>query len=284
MTWMKLDDRILEHPKFIRAIRIGGSEALHLWLGLRAWCAQALSDGHVPEDMIEEVRGPRKGRERSLEALVEVGLVERTEVGWKLHDYSDWADSREDVLAARKKSAERQKASRRRRNGESQGTDHHESHGMSQRDAGVTSGVTHASVAPSVTHPPRARTETDTDTETLYPPVAPQGGQTANGDPWGLTPEPKPRGRGRARGVKTLLPEDWQPNDEHRAESGRVGVNCDDQAERMRDWARAKGERKADWDAAFRNWLRTAADRAGVRPPPVAGRRADGLDDIEVGS
>jgi len=81
-----------------------------------------------------------------------------------------------------------------------------------------------------------------------------------------------------------LLPEDWHPNDDHRAEAGRVGVNCDDQAERMRDWARAKGERKADWDAAFRNWLRTAADRAGVRPPPVAGRRADGLDDIEVGS
>lgn len=192
MTWMKLDDRILEHPKFIRAVRIGGSEALHLWLGLRAWCAQALSDGLVPEDMIDEVRGPRKGRDRALDALLTVGLVERSESGWTLHDYLEWSDSREEVLAARKKAAERQKVSRHRRNCESQNTGQRESRGMSRSDTGVTSSVSHTSVTPSVTRPPRARTETDTETETEDPPVAPQGGAEHESDPWGITPPEQP--------------------------------------------------------------------------------------------
>jgi len=173
VTWMKLDDRILEHPKFIRAVRLGGSEALHLWLGMRAWCAQALSDGAIPEDMIDEVRGPRRGRDKALAALVTVGLVERTDTGWTLHDYADWADSREEVLAARKKAADRQKASRQRRSGESQGAERSESRCMSRRDIAVTDGVSHGSVTPSVTLPPRARTETDTETDTETTPLCP---------------------------------------------------------------------------------------------------------------
>lgn len=31
----------------------------------------------------------------------------------------------------------------------------------------------------------------------------------------------------------------------------------------MRDWSKAKGERRVDWDATFRNWLR----KAGENPP-----------------
>lgn len=116
MTWMTLDDAMLDHPKFIRAVKRGGSEAVHLWLGLRAYCAKHLTDGDVPEDMLDEVRGPSdpKRRRAALEALLadDVGLLERTSTGVRLHDYLQWSESRVQVLAKREKARERKARSR----------------------------------------------------------------------------------------------------------------------------------------------------------------------------
>ncbi len=116
MSWIQLDDRILEHPKFVRAVRLGGSEAIHLWLGLRAYCAQFLSDGLVPTDMLPEVRGPlnERKREAALSALVDVGLLERCDVGVRLHDYLDWSSSRDEVLTRRGRDADRKRGGRSR--------------------------------------------------------------------------------------------------------------------------------------------------------------------------
>lgn len=116
MSKIELDDMILEHPKFIRAVKLAGSDTVFLWLGLRAYCARMLTDGFVPEDMIEEVRGPREAscRARALSALREAKLVDDAEGGIRLHDYLDWAQSRDQVLAWRKANAERKARSRAR--------------------------------------------------------------------------------------------------------------------------------------------------------------------------
>lgn len=181
MSWMKLDDAILDHPKFIRAARTGGSEAIHLWLGLRAWCAQSLSDGFVPGDMVDEVRGPKRGREKALATLVQVGLVKEVEGGWQLHDYLEWSDSREEVLAARRKAADRQKAARELRAGRTrelatgplQRDLPRDSHSDSRCESRVTK--------PVVTPTPRARTETDTETTPPPLPPNPHGGDGSGG-------------------------------------------------------------------------------------------------------
>lgn len=71
---------------------------------------------------------------------------------------------------------------------------------------------------------------------------------------------------------KTELPADWQPNAKTWALADSLGFQtfeAQDQLERMRDWAKnadgGKG-RKSDWDAAFRNWLKRAADDRKNRP------------------
>jgi hypothetical protein len=64
----------------------------------------------------------------------------------------------------------------------------------------------------------------------------------------------------RARQVKHPLPDDWTPNLELVAEAKSLGIDPLDQATRMRDWARAEGAKKCDWDATFRNWIRRKAD------------------------
>jgi hypothetical protein len=135
MSWLELDDGILEHPKFIRAVKLGGSEAVHLWLGLRAYCGKHLTDGAIPKDMLDEVRGPTnpKKREVALAALFTVGLLDDGGSDVLMHDFLDWSSSREAVLAARERARERKAKSR--------------------GGHAVTSAVTPRVVTPAVTDP-----------------------------------------------------------------------------------------------------------------------------------
>lgn len=114
MSWLELDDGILDHPKFIRAVKLGGSEAVHLWLGLRAYCGKHLTDGAVPRDMLDEVRGPAnlKRRAEALAALFTVGLLEDHGNTVHMHDYLQWSSSRDAVLLARERARERKARSR----------------------------------------------------------------------------------------------------------------------------------------------------------------------------
>jgi hypothetical protein len=114
LSWLELDDGILDHPKFIRAVKLGGSEAIHLWLGIKAYCGKQLTDGLVPEDMLDEVRGPRdpKKRAAALVALKTVGLLDPAEGGVRMHNYLKHSKSREQILAMRKQARDRQARSR----------------------------------------------------------------------------------------------------------------------------------------------------------------------------
>lgn len=144
MSWIELDDAILDHPKFIRAVRLGGSGAVHLWLGFRAYCAKNLTDGMIPADMVDEVRGPQgKERDKALKALVEVGLLKRTDekAPIEMHDYLQWSSSREEVLERRGKARERKARSRR------------DTTRDEQRDTHGDSAKTNSVVTPVVTNP-----------------------------------------------------------------------------------------------------------------------------------
>jgi hypothetical protein len=68
----------------------------------------------------------------------------------------------------------------------------------------------------------------------------------------------------------------WTPSDDLKkfaaAELGVSEAVVAREMDTMRDWARAKDERKKDWDAAARNWLRRAVSEPrrpnGHGPPP----------------
>ena len=68
-------------------------------------------------------------------------------------------------------------------------------------------------------------------------------------------------------------PDDWQPDGGSAtaaaiAKAAARGVDPIAEVEAMRDWSRGAGTkgRKADWNAAYRNWLRNARVQA-ARPP-----------------
>ncbi len=90
---------------------------------------------------------------------------------------------------------------------------------------------------------------------------------------------------------RARLPDDWEPC----AKTWRISEDLGfsprevfDQIERMRDWAinaPASKALKSNWDSAFRNWLKRAADdkkqgKSGSVPKPNT--FADGFDKIDA--
>jgi hypothetical protein len=78
---------------------------------------------------------------------------------------------------------------------------------------------------------------------------------------------------------KVALSPSWSPRAEERARALESGLNCDEQEHAFRDHHTAKGSSMADWDAAFRTWLRNAVKFASER----AGRGGPRQGSLNVG-
>lgn len=73
------------------------------------------------------------------------------------------------------------------------------------------------------------------------------------------------------------LPADWEPNPTHARIALERGIDLEAQAEKFRDYARAHGKAYRDWDAGFRNWLRSPY----VKPENASPRYRNQEDQIE---
>lgn len=106
MSWFRVDDGMLDHPKWIKAIRDGGDAALHLWMRMGTWSSRHLTDGEIPAHVVESLPGPRGGktRERAWQALADASLIHRRSDGSvTLHDYLDYNPSRAKVTSERQR-------------------------------------------------------------------------------------------------------------------------------------------------------------------------------------
>jgi hypothetical protein len=101
MPWVKLDDQFADHPK------IAAAGPLASWLhvcGL-CYCARFLTDGFIPNGQIRKLADLDNTVELA-DKLVEVGIWEKVEGGYQIHDYLEYNPSREQVLATRQARAE----------------------------------------------------------------------------------------------------------------------------------------------------------------------------------
>lgn len=260
MAWLELDDRILEHPKFIRAVKLAGSEAVHLWLGLKAYCGQHLTDGEIPADMLDEVRGPsdKKKRAAALEALVTVGLVERHADGslW-LHDYLQWSSSRETVLDRREKARERKARSRDPSRRDNQ-------RDSAQTDADVTPAVTNpSSLSPSPPLPNQER-EREREPQPRADDKTPKATETRC--PRDLLGQPK---------AQQAIAEFAEAYPQYRVEQIRDGAE-----EFVRYWTVGGGaeEAREDWFKKLRVDLKAKCDGGTLRPMAEVSPRRLGQD------
>lgn len=107
MTWVKLDDGFWSHPK------VDGTSlaAVGVFARSLSYCGAHLTDGSItPEAAIYMAAG----KKALLAELVDRGLWEQLDGGYRIPDFLDFNPSREQVEAERQKSAERQAKFQRR--------------------------------------------------------------------------------------------------------------------------------------------------------------------------
>jgi hypothetical protein len=187
MTWLKLDDGILSHPKFLRA-RESSELAFETWVALLAWVKRNLTDGFVPGNALAYLEGTRSSQKRAaaIRALVEAGLLERTPCGGvQLHDYSQWNESAATVKARRKEDATRKRspAARHERDASSDAARYERDLGEAEAQVANRANTgTYAKIPDGIctdASRARARSETETETETINSPQSPPGGQAS---------------------------------------------------------------------------------------------------------
>lgn len=102
MTWVKLDDSFIDHPKVIEAGPLAG------WLFIASLCYsnRLLTDGFIPQRQIYrliDVDDPQESADR----LVEVGLWDVVDGGYQVHDYLEYQPSKKKITDDRRKARQR---------------------------------------------------------------------------------------------------------------------------------------------------------------------------------
>lgn len=87
VRWVRLDTSYLMNPKIVSIDR----DALLIHLASMTWCADQLTDGHIPVGALPTLaamaRVRTKATGRAVEQLVVVGLWQLNGTGWYLHDF-----------------------------------------------------------------------------------------------------------------------------------------------------------------------------------------------------
>ncbi len=107
MVWLRIDDQIAHHPKFIEA----GPLASWLWVCGNGYCNKYLTDGYIPKSAIRTL-GAVPNAEKWAKRLVAVGLWEQENGGYRVHDFHDHNPKASDVKAKRESDRKRKESAR----------------------------------------------------------------------------------------------------------------------------------------------------------------------------
>lgn len=122
MTWFKADDGLADHRK-VRQLGRDRLPAMGLWLLSGTWSAQQLTDGFVPDEIVERY----DPKHRMARRLVDVGLWIRagidaengnfpvTEPGYLFHDWAEMQPLARDVQRRRAETRDRVRKHREQR-------------------------------------------------------------------------------------------------------------------------------------------------------------------------
>lgn len=105
MPWFKIDDGFTNSKPVLRLQRRVRASAIGLWTLAGAWSAKELTDGFVPEYVIEELASTPAIAAH----LVKCGLWENAEEGWQFKGWEKYQPTREQIMEARDREAERKR-------------------------------------------------------------------------------------------------------------------------------------------------------------------------------
>ncbi|MFW8622498.1 hypothetical protein ACOI1A_00835 [Corynebacterium glutamicum] len=263
MAWFKVDDGFWSHPKVL----LLSDSAVALWVKAGTYSCQHLTDGEIPRQLLRFL-----GTESAADELVESGLWNATDQGFRFHDWDDYQETSDAVKQRRDQARERQRKRRAERDKPKNG------HASVTRDSQRDTTVSHSEVStPDPTRPDPTR------------PTNKESASAREED------DEKPKARSKPR---TRIPADWSPTDTHIAYANERRLDLDREATAFRAHAEANDRLLVNWNSGFTQWLTKArpqttstapARRPGTEPsdwrrsrPQPAQDFAQGYDVIDA--
>jgi hypothetical protein len=109
MTWSRLEDELGTHPKLHAAGRDLGENGRVIALGFFVlalmWSNRHLTDGYVPDAVIDWFSSYVTDPKAIAEALSKAGLFERNDGGYHIHDFSTYNPSAVEIKRKRQADA-----------------------------------------------------------------------------------------------------------------------------------------------------------------------------------
>lgn len=106
MVWFRVDDGFHDHPKVEALLESKhASDAIALWTLAGSWCGKHLTDGEISASKVARL-GIRH-HAKAAQELVRVRLWEKTETGFRFHQWTERQAARADVDQTRRESADR---------------------------------------------------------------------------------------------------------------------------------------------------------------------------------
>lgn len=272
--WIKISQDLPQHPKMMKI----SIPARWLFAELLCYCSRFLTDGAISRDAANAIAIPiaihtamlkalpKAMREVMLQAMPKAMLdfeeiadsllnelctndptkpsLTKTETGFKITDYLDYQEAKKDVLARQEHGRKMAQARWGKKND-----------AKSNAQSITTSNALGNATGNALRN---ADKDKDISKEKIYKKET----------------QPLPA---KTRKRATPLPADWEPNPTHARIALERGIDLEAQAEKFRDYARAHGKAYRDWDAGFRNWLRSPY----VQPENASPRYRTQEDQIE---
>lgn len=298
MSWVRVDDNITFHRKVVHC----GNEAFGAWMRMVAWSANHLTDGAIPKRIALLIAE----KEKVVDLLVEVGLLELAEDGFAVHDYHEHNPKSADVKAKRRAESERKAAGRAHQVRAESGRITADVRKMSARNpagqnADVRAESGRTSTGPIPSHPIPSQSQEEDPEETL--PDLPAGDSVLKPAELALVPtEPPvtasdleqayrayPRKEGKSKGLERLKSQIKTRDD--LALLKRAIANY---AEQVRlDGTAEQFVRHFDtWTSSWRDWIAWApkargspiqsAPRRGYAEPMAHVPEGQGCDDVKL--
>lgn len=108
MSWVKLDDNFVGHPKVVGL----SDRAFRVHVRAISYSARQLTDGHIPAGALRELAASRK----AVTELISASLWHESGDGYQINDYLAYNPSRSKVLADRAKNSRKIKEWRKGKN------------------------------------------------------------------------------------------------------------------------------------------------------------------------
>jgi hypothetical protein len=235
LAWFKVDDGFYSSRKVLSIPRSIRLECIGLWVMAGAWSAKELTDGEVPDYVLDEFGGTPE----AIKSLLGVGLWKSHKNGVIFHDWNEYNPSKEEVVERRKKVSEvRSKAG---------------------KNGALTRWQNDGKAMAKKVLPSSSKTfAIDSDPEDVDH-CCPPDGKIAK--PWqknGKAMAPTRPNPTHKQAKACLLPKNWKPNTAAEDFAKANGLDCAFEAEQFKNHAEATQRTMKNWDAAFRVWLGNA--------------------------